>query len=123
MNDKERIEALMREYGLNPRKLALSVGVTPQNIYDIQKGRHGISKELADKISTKYLNVSRLWLLTGSGKMLWHDNDVTTIGDGNNVNNGHDQMVTVDASIIEALRKSQEQIDRLLGIIESLTQK
>ena len=47
----------------------------------------------------------------------------TTVGDGNNVNNRHDQMVTVDASIIEALRKSQEQIDRLLGIIESLTQK
>ena len=86
MNDKERIEALMREYGLKPRKLALSVGVTPQNIYDIQKGKHGISKELADKISTKYLNISRLWLLTGEGEMTWQGkriplyDDTATIG-------------------------------------------
>ena len=70
MNDKERLEALMKEYSLNARKLALSVGVTPQTIYDIQKGKHGISKDLAEKISVKYLNVSRLWLLTGSGEML-----------------------------------------------------
>lgn len=50
---------------------------------------------------------------------------VTVNGDGNAVNNGHDQTVSADAGLVAALReaqaqnaKSQEQIDRLLGIIE-----
>ena len=50
---------------------------------------------------------------------------VSIQGDGNAVNNGHDQTVSADAGLVAALReahaqnaKSQEQIDRLLGIIE-----
>ena len=85
--DNNRIEILMRHLGMNARKLAMSVGVSPQTIYDIQKGKHGISKDLAEKISAKYLNVSRLWLLTGEGEMLsagkkipLYDDDVTIGG-------------------------------------------
>ena len=86
-NDNNRIEVLMRHLGLNARKLAMSVEVSPQTIYDIQKGKHGISKDLAEKISAKYLNISKLWLLTGEGEMLskgkripLYDDDVTIGG-------------------------------------------
>ena len=85
--DNNRIEILMRHLGMNARKLAMSVGVSPQTIYDIQKGKHGISKDLAEKISAKYLIISKLWLLTGEGEMLskgkripLYDDDVTIGG-------------------------------------------
>lgn len=49
-------------------------------------------------------------------------------GNHNNVNNGHDQKIIGDSDLIEAVReahslnaKSQEQIDRLISIIERLT--
>ena len=95
--DNNRIEILMRHLGMNARKLAMSVGVSPQTIYDIQKGKHGISKDLAEKISAKYLNVSRLWLLTGEGEMLskgkkipLYDDDVTIGGVNGSVANVDD---------------------------------
>ncbi len=96
-NDNNRIEVLMRHLGLNARKLAMSVGVSPQTIYDIQKGKHGISKDLAEKISAKYLNVSRLWLLTGDGEMLskgkripLYDDDMTIGGVNGSIANVDD---------------------------------
>lgn len=95
--DNNRIEILMRHLGMNARKLAMSVGVSPQTIYDIQKGKHGISKDLAEKISAKYLNVSRLWLLTGEGEMLskgnripLYDDDVTIGGVNGSMANVND---------------------------------
>lgn len=71
MTDKERIEELSRHIGLNFKRLAEEIGLkTPQTLYDIKSGKHGISKDVAEKIQAKYLNISLSWLLTGEGEML-----------------------------------------------------
>ena len=94
--DNNRIEILMRHLGMNARKLAMSVGVSPQTIYDIQKGKHGISKDLAEKISAKYLNVSRLWLLTGEGEMLSKENRIPLYDDDVTIGGVNGSMANVD---------------------------
>jgi len=53
---------------------ALHIGLKrSENLYQIKKGNHGVSKELANIISTKYPQISRSWLLTGEGEMLKDD--------------------------------------------------
>ena len=74
MGDYGRIEAVLRYTSLSANALAERIGLkTPQTFYDIKKGRHGISKDLANKIHSKYLNISLEWLLTGEGEMLRTD--------------------------------------------------
>ena len=74
MGDYGRIEAVLRYTSLSANALAEKIGLkTPQTFYDIKKGRHGISKDLANKIHSKYLNISLEWLLTGEGEMLRTD--------------------------------------------------
>lgn len=69
--DKDRLEAVLKHLGLNARELSQQIGLkSPQTFYDIQKGKHGISKGLAASIQAKYLNISSDWLLTGNGEML-----------------------------------------------------
>lgn len=71
MTDIERITKVAQYAGISFNKLAKEIGLTtPQSFYDIKAGKHGISKELADKIQAKYLNLSMAWLLTGEGEML-----------------------------------------------------
>lgn len=77
MTDKERIVELEKYTCLSLNKLSLAIGLkTPQTFYDIKSGKHGISKDLAEKIKAKYLNLSMAWLLTGQGEML---EGVTTV--------------------------------------------
>lgn len=71
MTDKERINELKKITGLNFRRLASEIGIkTVQTLYDIKNGKHGISKDLAEKIHARYLNINLAWLLTGEGDML-----------------------------------------------------
>lgn len=133
MNDRERIEALSRYTGLNLKRLAEEIGLkTHQTLYDIRKGKHGISKDLAEKIQAKYLNINIGWLLTGDGEMI---KPAATQNNENGDNiNGH--SVTINKTqgdyleIIKSLTAqlavsqqqvsvSQEQMNRLITIIEN----
>lgn len=133
MDGKEIIEALSNYTGLNLKRLAEEIGLkTHQTLYDIKKGKHGISKDVAEKIQAKYLNINLSWLLTGEGEML-----KTTISQNNNNGdniNGHSVTIhKTEGDYLEIIKsltnqlsksqeqisKSQEQIDRLITIIEN----
>ena len=78
MTDIEIITRVAEYTGLSFNKLAKEIGLTsPQTFYDIKAGKHGISKELAEKIHAQYLNINEAWLLTGEGEML-KTKDVST---------------------------------------------
>ena len=69
--------------------------------------------------------LNRDWLLYGEGEMLKSpvqeikgDNNTQVIGDGNHVSTPS----TLDKAL-DALAKSQEQIDRLIGVLEKMTEK
>lgn len=75
--NKERVIEIMEEIlsyvELNPKQFSESLGFDrPQAIYDIMNPlkKVGISKNMADKICSKYTNINKMYLLTGEGKLL-----------------------------------------------------
>lgn len=127
MSDSERIKKLEEFTGLSLNKLAAAIGIkSPQTFYDIKSGKHGISKDLADKIKAKYLNINMSWLLSGEGEMI-PPSVIQNNQNGDNIN-GHSVNVEQKTEIEkfldtikechELLRKKDEQIDRLLTLLE-----
>lgn len=127
MSDSERIKKLEEFTGLSLNKLAAAIGIkSPQTFYDIKSGKHGISKDLADKIKAKYLNINMSWLLSGEGEMI-PPSVIQNNQNGDNIN-GHSVNVEQKTEIEkfldtikechELLRKKDEQIDRLLSLLE-----
>lgn len=71
MSDSERIIKLKNFLKISYNRIAEEIQLnTSQTLYDIKNGKHGISKEVADKISARYLNINKAWLLTGEGEMI-----------------------------------------------------
>lgn len=71
MTDSERIKTVLKFSGMSANKFAKHIGLkSPQVLYDVTNGRNGISKDLADKITAKCVNISLSWLLADEGEML-----------------------------------------------------
>lgn len=130
MTDSERISKLAEYSGLSIKKLSEEIGLkTVQTLYDIKNGKHGISKEVANKIKGRYLNINTTWLLTGEGDM-FIDNS-TQINNSGEFNNSGDINNTINTGEVKAedffklTSKMLSQIDmvleqsnRILTIIE-----
>lgn len=70
MSSWERLQKVIDESGLSINAFALSIGLKrAENLYQIRKGNHDISRDLARKVTTKYPQVNEAWLLTGKGEM------------------------------------------------------
>ena len=71
MENWQRLEKVIKWAGMSVNAFALHIGLKrSENLYQIKKGNHGISKELANIISENYPVISKSWLLTGEGEML-----------------------------------------------------
>ena len=71
LDDWQRIEKIVHWTGLSVNAFALNVGLNrAENLYQIKRGKNGISKELAELIASKYPEINRVWILTGDGEML-----------------------------------------------------
>ncbi len=99
----------------------------------------GVDKYLTDslfnKIADNFPEFDRNWLMTGEGEMLKPSVSQTAVGDNNTQVAGNGNNVNVAATTLmeelsaqrkltekaqEQVTKSQEQIDRLLSIIEKM---
>lgn len=70
MNDSERLETILQCSQMNPNNFAKVLGKErAQGIYDVLKGKVGISKRLAKEIVNVFPEFSETWLLTGLGDM------------------------------------------------------
>ncbi len=70
LNNWQRIERVVRWAGLSVNSFALSVGLSRgENLYQIKRGKNGISPQLARTIVARYPQISCAWLLTGEGDM------------------------------------------------------
>jgi hypothetical protein len=71
MTESERIRKVVDYYDVSVNKFSIQLGLaTPQILYDVLKGKNGISKDLAEKITVHCSEVNPGWLLTGEGEML-----------------------------------------------------
>ena len=79
--EKEKVIKIMEEIisylKLNPKQFAESLGFDrPQAIYDVlnPSNKGGISKNMAEMISSKYPYINKAYLLTGEGSMIIKEN-------------------------------------------------
>ena len=143
MIDNERIikaaEALVEAcFAKSLAQIAVNCHMSKQYFTDLRKGKSKVSLSFLDDFCTKY-PVSKVYLIEGNGEPLtvnspvnWNSNIANNIGGNNNQNSGFviealtQQLQEKDRQIQEQQRiaaKSQEQIDRLLTIIEKMKKK
>ena len=130
MEANERLQYIIKNEGLNPKVFSERLGYDrPQAIYDILKKKtKNITESLLNKIISVFPKYSKVWLLTGEGEILKSE---TTAPITQTVNEDSVKISTMDKALDEiaaqrkltenALKvnaKSQEQIDRLLALLE-----
>ena len=122
MNTKERLLLFIEKTGITiaefERKCSLSNGY-------LKKVKGSIGSDKIENIIRTYPQLNRVWLLSGEGDML----TTSVVQNNQNGDNIQGHSVTVNKteadyiSIIkmqsEQLSKSQEQIDRLLTLLEN----
>ena len=135
MKADKKIEEMLAYLNINAKAFSEKLGYErPQIIYDILKGRtKRISEDLAIKITTVFPVIRKSWLLADDGDMIYASINQEINGDHNTQvagNNNHvNSPATLDKAIDEIaaqrklVEKSQEQIDRLLSIIENMNKK
>lgn len=75
-----RIEVILNEIGVSANAFAHMIGLKrSENLYQIKKGNHGISKDLAKRINTLFPQYSIGWLTCGSEEYLKTDANLTVI--------------------------------------------
>lgn len=97
------------------QQLAEEIGANKQNMYDITKGKCGISKNMKERILDRYPNISKDWLDDLSDVMMINSPSITTHATGNskasvniNSNNSGDknpQTASSDSELIEKITK------------------
>ena len=121
----EKLRVYFKEKGITQEELAAQLGVSQAYVNALLNDKKGFGKKQAQKWNEMF-GLSASWLLTGLGDMC----STPVVQDNQNEDNIHEHFVTVSKpeseyiDIIktqaEQLSKSQQQIDRLLSIIEKM---
>lgn len=121
---KDRLIAYIKYLGIGQGKFEIQCGLSNGYVNNIRKS---ITPEKLSIIAEHFPELNTGWLMTGEGAMLRSshqeisgDNNTQFTGNNNNVNNSTtlDKAINEIAEQRKLVAKSQEQIDRLLGIIE-----
>ena len=131
-NLKKVIDGIKFRYQLSTQQQIIErLGyVSKTYLSDLLGGKSPISEEFSERMKEK-VGVNPKFLLEGEGG-IWIDGtgNITQIGDHNTQVTGNDNTITVPTTLDKAIEeiseqrklvaKSQEQIDRLLAIIEKM---
>lgn len=127
---KERLIAYLKYKGINKSEFGRIIGVSNAYISSIRKS---IQPDKTEKIAASFPDLSISWLITGEGEMIKGaapqsangDHNTQVAGNGNSVNSiaSIDKALDEIAAQRQVVQKSQEQIDRLLSIIENMNSK
>lgn len=110
-SDIERIQMIADMNGLSLNAFARSLGYkSAQIFYDIKKGKHRISRELANKIHEKYLNFDLAWILTGH-------RESQNIDPNKIKEEGQNDSETIK-ELIEAIKRRDKHVESLIRISE-----
>ena len=69
MNERERVEAVMKAVKMSARQFAKEIGVQPGTISNMKKGRNNPSYDVMKKIMKRFPTLNPEWLLLESGSM------------------------------------------------------
>ena len=131
---KERLTKYLREKGIGRNRFESMAGISAGYITNLKKAP---GADILVKILNAAPDLNKSWLLTGEGEMLktqviTGDNNVQVGGNASNVNAGgalcmalaeiakaHDLMDKMQSESVRRTAKMQEQMDRLISIIEN----
>mgnify|MGYP003178776116 FL=1 len=122
MNVKSRLLDFVSYTQLSRRKFQERIGVSNSYIQNISES---IGADVMNRISIQFPELNTSWLLTGEGSMLKNKSASSNTAEGRNGNNVNISL-TLDKAIDEIaeqrklVAKSQEQMDRLIAIIENM---
>lgn len=123
---KQRLVEFLKYKKIGQSKFEKRIGAGNGFVNNIVKS---IGGEKLQSISREFPELSTEWLLYGTGEMLnpkqtiTGDHNTQVAGHGNNINSSEALSKALDeiAEHRKLLAKSQEQIDRLLAIIEKMS--
>lgn len=69
MNEKERIEQVIKTLNLTARQFAAEIHVQPGTISNMMAGRNNPSLEVMKRIMERYPTLNPEWLIAGRGEM------------------------------------------------------
>lgn len=129
---KERLTAYLKEKRIPKSEFGQSIGASASYVTSMRDtGRTSIGNDKIARIREKYPDLNIEWLLPGSGKML-NDTGISQSVSGNDniALAGHNMTVETDKLLEKAFdeiraqremtQKAQEQVDRLLTILEKV---
>ena len=123
---KERLVKFLKYKGLSQKKFEETVGLANGYVNNI---RRSVTSEKLQQIVRCFPDLNKVWLLTGEGEMIRQeveknttitDNHTSVAGNANHVN----ATSTLDKALDEIaaqrmlVAKAQEQIDRLISLLE-----
>lgn len=125
---RERLIAYLSYKRINKSQFAASIGVSNSFVMNMRKS---MSPDKIQKIQEVYSDLNINWLLTGSGDMLNGAINQNIDGQNNTAYAGHNMNVENSASALELAlieiaeqrkltAKAQEQLDRLLKLVEHM---
>lgn len=114
------VKAIKYHFNLDQSEIAEKTGIKKTYLSDLIGGRSPLSESYSDKLSTIF-GVSKDYLRAGEGEIFSGDIKQHNVN-GDNINGNN---VTVHKSqtdnFLELLKKKDEQIDVLLGIVKNLS--
>ena len=85
------------------------------------------SFEILDDISNKFEDVDMNWLVSGKGEMLKNNQKIGNVDNSNvvgaNVNGTGININGASSELVDVIKKQQEQIDKLIEVINKLSDK
>lgn len=127
MDTKERLKEFISTLKIPVSAFEKRCGMSNGYISSMRKG---LGEEKLNNVLKQFPELSREWLLYGEGDMLRPhvsqsvsgDHNTQVAGNGNSVNTGAtlDRAIEEIAEQRKLVAKTQEQVDRLLGIIERM---
>ena len=125
---------IFQELADNEKELAERLGYTKSSFSQLVNGKVPLSDKFVGKLCSLDENINSVWVMNGEGTMFLNDCLNSKTGDGSNIvgDNNNWNNVNTGEALSKALEeigeqrkltaKAQEQIDRLLLLLESQKQ-
>lgn len=129
----QRVNEFISKSGLSITSLSKTFGIVQTTLNRQIKGETQLSASTIEAILTNYPNISAEWIMRGEGAMERINQQIGDITNssaiGNNVNgsgnkishNDISDFIGIQKGYQDMIKKKDEQIDRLLSIIEKVT--
>lgn len=126
---KERLREYIKTLRISEREFCRRIGVSTSYVNSI---RTSIQPDKMRSIGEQFPELNPMWLLTGEGEMLQRANtnqvsgynNTAVAGNGNKVtNNDMAGMIELQKGYQAMLKEKDTQINRLISVIEKLSEK